>query len=648
MGIEAIPKTQTIVEDNVASKFPTLMKLELGNVISKIQNLVNLSNNEFVLIKTYSLESFLKNKSSSEQTIFWICEKPPFEDLVDVKYSISKNIVVVWPHDEQKMKFYLEELLKKFSFNLSMSQRVLELRKKNQTLLTETSLLEEQMLQLSQSMVDVRLQEANRSKKIRELVQFIKELILTQSKEDVLELIRQEFKRFHNVLPPMFLHPVEGNKSNLVYFQGKQILSRLIEAPLLQINDLEPKHEESQKLILNLLQRPVSNILALPLIYQDKKLGIFLFENQLNAEQMRDFIQTLAERTYPLEVTMDRFFQQEDVNQISLLWAKTFDDLQDPILIVEKNYSIVRSNKSFGLSKDKKCYEVLANATKPCVGCPMQSSAESNALITVNKKIYDVSSSKFSFESKQGEVHYLHHYAEVTSSKELQGKVIQGEKMAAIGLLAGNIAHELNNPLTGIKSMAEIILKEVPANENVFNDLKEIVSAADRCHKIIQNLLDFSKDNRTNKSISKVNLNEVINKTLPLLKTSMRFHNCELYLSDNEITVLANPYLLQQVVFNLVNNACQAMGDSGTLKIKTCSEGKIAKLIVADDGPGVPPEISKAIFDPFFTTKTKEEGTGLGLSMSLSIIESFQGKLYLNTKVQRGAEFIIELVLAEA
>lgn len=230
----------------------------------------------------------------------------------------------------------------------------------------------------------------------------------------------------------------------------------------------------------------------------------------------------------------------------------------------------------------------------------------------------------------------------MTQSVDLQSKVVQGEKMAAVGLLAGNIAHELNNPLTGIYSLAGLILDDLEKETNSYKDLVEVRDAAARCQRIIKDLLEFSSVGAES-TTGVVSVNEMISKTLPLLKMAMRTHNCEIVLNDVDLKVECNPQLLQQVIFNLVNNACQAMDEGGKLRVESTMVDGEAQILISDTGPGIPEDIKEFIFDPFFTTKEEGKGTGLGLSMSRSVIERFGGSLSLREGREEGCEFIISL-----
>ena len=279
----------------------------------------------------------------------------------------------------------------------------------------------------------------------------------------------------------------------------------------------------------------------------------------------------------------------------------------------------------------------------------LSTGAPKQGQIKRNGRVYDVLSYPIIIEGDQTSTNVINHYVDVTVARQLHGQVVQNEKMAAIGLLAGNIAHELNNPLTGIRSLAQILISEIKDENPLKNDLREVENAAARSQKIIENLLEFSKGGGLEEREQKIALNEVVERTLPMLKTAMRDHRSEINLTEETTLVKAEPNLLQQVVFNLVNNACQAMTDPGTISVETeiVKEGKAAKvcLKVRDTGSGIPDEIKDAIFEPFFTTKEEGRGTGLGLSMSQSIIQNFGGEIRVESEVGKGSTFMVYLPL---
>jgi len=211
-------------------------------------------------------------------------------------------------------------------------------------------------------------------------------------------------------------------------------------------------------------------------------------------------------------------------------------------------------------------------------------------------------------------------------------------------LLAGNIAHELNNPLTGLKSLAQVLRSEIKAESQIAQDLFEIEKAAGRCQKIIRNLLDFVYER--SHQLSPVNLDELVERTLPFLKTALRMHRLQKDLRAPNFFVLAEPQLLQQVIFNLIHNACQAMQKPGSLTIRTelINQDQV-RLWVEDTGPGIEPHFIERIFEPFFTTKKEGSGTGLGLSLSKEIIERFHGQIGVESVLNQGASFWFDLPL---
>jgi signal transduction histidine kinase len=219
--------------------------------------------------------------------------------------------------------------------------------------------------------------------------------------------------------------------------------------------------------------------------------------------------------------------------------------------------------------------------------------------------------------------------------------MLQNEKMGAIGMLAGNIAHELNNPLTGLRSLTQVLLQETPAQGNLHADLIEIEKATARSQRIIKNLLDFSKGE--DQPAEFVSVDEIVERTLPMLKSALRNHRLEVDLQTLNASVFVEPHLLQQVVFNLINNACQAMKDAGRLSVNTSVKSGNVLIEIEDTGPGIPPEVLRRIFEPFFTTKKEGHGTGLGLSMSKSIIEKFGGTIQFRNVEPHGSCFTIVL-----
>ena len=249
-------------------------------------------------------------------------------------------------------------------------------------------------------------------------------------------------------------------------------------------------------------------------------------------------------------------------------------------------------------------------------------------------------------DSEGRTIGWLELYSDVTGERQIQSKLLQTEKMAAVGQLVSGIAHELNNPLTTIMGYGQLLLGHglSPAQ---LSEANKIFQEAARARRIVKNLLYFARENQPERT--RVDLNEIVERTLALRSYELRVENIvvECDLAADLPETMADPYQLQQVVLNLLVNAEQALlqdRGQGQVKIRTrtAGENRIA-LEVSDDGPGIPREIASRIFDPFFTTKPSGVGTGLGLSIVYGIVKQHDGEVLLENQSGAGAKFIVEL-----
>lgn len=246
---------------------------------------------------------------------------------------------------------------------------------------------------------------------------------------------------------------------------------------------------------------------------------------------------------------------------------------------------------------------------------------------------------------------WLELYYDVTAKREIQSKLLQTEKMAALGQLVSGIAHELNNPLTAIMGYAQLLLGHglsLPQQ----SEASKVFQEAERARRIVKNLLYFARENKPERT--RVDLNEIVERTLALRGYELRVENIvvECSLETGLPETMADPHQLQQVVLNLLVNAEQALlGDrgSGHVWIRTrCAAGGRIALEVSDDGPGIAPSIASRVFDPFFTTKPAGVGTGLGLSIVYGIVQQHGGDVTLESHRGSGAKFVIELPMASS
>ncbi len=228
--------------------------------------------------------------------------------------------------------------------------------------------------------------------------------------------------------------------------------------------------------------------------------------------------------------------------------------------------------------------------------------------------------------------------------EQTQEMLLQAEEMAGLGRLAAGVAHEINNPMSGIMLYANLVMEALGEKHPASADLKTIVHEAERCQAIVKDLLEFSHQSMTGRLIP-VNLNDQIRRTLGILVNQPIFRNIEIqYDLESDLTpVLGNPIRLNQVFMNILVNAAQAMAGSGQIAIASRhrSRGDIVEILIADTGPGIEPKVLPRVFDPFFTTKQSGEGTGLGLSISYAIVKEHRGTIRASSVPGEGAIFTI-------
>jgi len=240
-----------------------------------------------------------------------------------------------------------------------------------------------------------------------------------------------------------------------------------------------------------------------------------------------------------------------------------------------------------------------------------------------------------------GEVH--------RSLKESQDQLIQAEKLSSLGQMAASIAHEINNPLSGVIVYTKLLSKKI-AGDNIskqttLNYLSKMESELTRSTGLVRNLLDFARQSPPN--MREIKLNEVIERALDLVSHSAALQNIQIIkeLSASLPRIMADFDQLTQVFTNLILNAIQAMPQGGKLVLRSSNDGNQIKIEVQDTGCGISQENMSKLFTPFFTTKIEVKGVGLGLSICYGLIQRHQGKIEVQSQVGKGTTFTVYLPL---
>jgi PAS domain S-box-containing protein len=233
--------------------------------------------------------------------------------------------------------------------------------------------------------------------------------------------------------------------------------------------------------------------------------------------------------------------------------------------------------------------------------------------------------------------------------KELQKELLLSSRLASIGELAAGIAHQINNPLTGVLGFSQRLLRK-STDQETNQDLKRIYTEAERAAKVVQNLLTFARRRQPQKQDS--DINEILESALELRAYELTTSNIEVVtdLAPGLPELMLDFQQIQEVFLNIILNAEQAMTEAnggGKLTIKTKERKGYIRTTFTDNGPGIPAKNLEKIFDPFFSTKGEKGGTGLGLSVCHGIISEHGGRIYARSKPGEGATFFIELPVPE-
>jgi PAS domain S-box-containing protein len=232
--------------------------------------------------------------------------------------------------------------------------------------------------------------------------------------------------------------------------------------------------------------------------------------------------------------------------------------------------------------------------------------------------------------------------------KDAETQVQQSDKMASLGRLAAGVAHEINNPLTGILLYGNMVLEKLKSDDTIRSSIEYILEDAGRCKDIVQHLLTYSRQAETSQEL--FSLKTLVEESLDLIRDQKLFINISIRkdFSEEAIQVFADRNRLRQVVINLVLNAIDAMDRKGVLTLRTYSRPneKQACIEIKDTGCGISEKDAPRIFDPFFTTKEPGSGTGLGLSTAYGIVKDNRGDIRIKATSAKGTTFFIGLPLA--
>lgn len=362
-----------------------------------------------------------------------------------------------------------------------------------------------------------------------------------------------------------------------------------------------------------------------------------------------------------------------DIERASREWRRTFDAIADPLTLVDAGLRINRANLAAASAAEldirtligRRCHEALFGRESACEGCPLAASPGGVAGANVeivderNGRTWKVTTWPLAEAGEspapvEGENVAVCHYEDITEERELQKQMLMLEKIAAIGELAGCVAHELNNPLTGILSFSQVLARLTEQTDpDTFVMANEIEEAARRCRNIVQALLDYARPSG-HIDFADIDLRDLIDGVVRVSTLTQSQHKRVEILREEPVDLWPVRGVadgLKSVFMNLINNAVQAIDGPGTLRIRAenLPGEHMVRIRVSDSGPGIPPALREKIFQPFFTTKAQNKsGTGLGLAIVRNVVRDHGGSVSVGEGPEGGACFDIRLPAAIA
>jgi two-component system NtrC family sensor kinase len=433
---------------------------------------------------------------------------------------------------------------------------------------------------------------------------------------------------------------------------------------------------ETEPIFNDILANPVRNIIMAPLSVNNSFLGAMIFINPLfnfiEDDRRTRFLQLMvkgmANAVFAMEHTRQLTISKAalEASQWEILNSRNtlrtfFDNIPNCVYVIDRFYTImiINSHRSERVGKTPqelvgtKCYEGLYGNTTPCALCRVAESFDGVPAVR-NFREWGPKETFIHWEITTIPIRentdvinrVIVFDEDITEKWILEAGLIQSEKMATIGQLAANVAHEINNPLAAIIANAQLLQRDLSdADEDTAEALKLIETAGVRAAKIVGELLKSARKEKR-EEFEEIPLNETITDALSMANFEIRNRNVtiKLELSEGMPNIVAHQNQLKGVWINLIMNALGAIENTkGVISISTRYENHEYRIIFSDNGKGIDPEHQDHIFEPFFTTKEASKGTGLGLSVSLQVIKEHHGAIDFETKPGKGTKFIITL-----
>ena len=358
---------------------------------------------------------------------------------------------------------------------------------------------------------------------------------------------------------------------------------------------------------------------------------------------------------YVIYKLQETYIVKKTLNEMKDYTSKLLETMDNAVISIDKNGVIKTYNRKSEEIFHKKRAEVLNKNCQNVLNLKIDGECllrktlsekrNTSREIILNGKILDIATSFLTNEENEivGLVAIIR---DVTEIKSLNEEVARNKRLASLGKLSAGIAHEIRNPLSSIRGLAQFVYSSFKKNDARKEDLDTIIQEVDRLNLLIVQVLDFAKIKKLN--LSQFSINELVVKIVEFLKLEIKNKKIDFHLSLSQdiSSICADENQVRQIIMNVVINAIQAIKINGKIKITTenskLKEKPAIKLIIEDNGIGIPESELSQIFDPFFTKKDK--GTGLGLSIVYKLVENHQGEIKVESTEGKGTKFMIFLI----
>jgi signal transduction histidine kinase len=468
-------------------------------------------------------------------------------------------------------------------------------------------------------------------------------------------------------------------KSESAFLVKDSILCNSITENIALFNYDSVPHPELDPVLYLDVMNPIRNVIFAPMVVNQVNIGAmvfinptFDFTNPVQFKFLHLMIKGLSNAVHAAERNRQLIVNNADLEatQWQILNSRNtlrtfFDNLPSSVYIVDRSYTIIAINnrRSERVGKKpqelvgEKCYEKLRGNSSPCASCHVEEALNGipsvHALreLGLNESFVHWEINTVPIREGPNTINQVIVFEEdVTEKWILEANLIQSEKMASIGQLAANVAHEINNPLAAIIANAQLLMRDLTnADADVLESLQLIETAGNRAAKIVSNLLDSARREK-NYEFEEFSLNETIRDAVSMVNFEIKNRSIavKLNLDEGMPDIYANKNQLKGVWINLIMNALGAMeNQKGTLSISTRYQSQEYRIVFTDNGNGISPEHQEHIFEPFFTTKEVGKGTGLGLYVSLQVIKEHHGDMQFETKPGKGTKFTVTLPYIE-